>query len=174
MVRRVILAGLLIFVAGGACAARAQDGAGEEKLRDIRRLLELNGTAQAGMQAFDLLMPNMRAVFGAIFDSLPPARRALAVRIMEEETRRAFTAERMVEELVPIYERYLTAEDIKALIVFYESPAGRKLVAVQPQLIRESGVVGDKIAEEAIERIYSRYRDEKINLPGRRPPRRRL
>jgi hypothetical protein len=94
---------------------------------------------------------------------------------MEEETRRAFTAERMVEGLVPVYERYLTAEDVKALIAFYESPAGRKLVAVQPLLIRESGAVGDKIAEEALERIYSRYREEKISVPpppGRRPPRR--
>ncbi len=92
MLRRMILAGLLLFVAGAAAGARAQDGAGGEKRRDVRRLLELNGSAQASAQVFELMMPNMRGIFGALFNSLPPAKRDQAVRIMEEESRRTFTA----------------------------------------------------------------------------------
>jgi hypothetical protein len=48
-------------------------------------------------------------------------------------------------------------------------------VAMQPLLIRESGAAGEKIAEEAIERIRRRYQQAGINVPppGRQPARRR-
>jgi len=177
------LALTLLLLAAACAGARGQEAAGqanEEKLRDIRRLLQLNGSGQASVQVFEHMLPNMRNIFRGLFDNLPAKSRELAVRIMEEETRRSFTAERMVEELIPIYDRHLTAEEIKSLITFYESPAGRKFVSVVPFIIRESAGVGEKIAGEAIGRIYKRYQEAGIPSappPGQRrrgtPPRRR-
>ena len=165
---------LTLMLLALACAgARGQEGAGQaaaEKRRDIGRLLQLNGSAAASVQVFEQLLPNMREIFGTMFESMPARTRETAIRIMEEESRRGFTAERMTQELIPIYERYLTAEDVKALIAFYESPAGRKLVAVQPLLIREGSTLGEKIGSEVVERILKRYQEEGIAPPPARRP----
>jgi uncharacterized protein len=163
---------LTILLLAAACAgARGQEATGqaaEEKRPDIKRLLQLNGSGQAGVQIIEQMLPNMRNIFRGVFESLPAKSRELAVQIMEEETRRGFTAERMTEEIIPIYDRYLTAEDIKSLITFYESPAGRKFVAVLPFIIRESGGAGEKIAGEVIGRIYKRYQE--AGIPSAPPP----
>jgi hypothetical protein len=160
---------LLIAACAGARGQEAPGQAAEEKRRDIKRLLQLNGSGQASVQVFEQMLPNMSNMFRAMFESMPEATRERAVRIMEEEGRRGFTAERMVDELVPIYDTYLTGEEIKSLIAFYESPAGRKMVAVQPLIIRESGAAGEKIGNEIVERIIKRYVEEGITPPSRRP-----
>jgi hypothetical protein len=170
---------LTVMLLAAACAgARGQEAAaagqaGAEKRQDIRRLLQLNGSGEASVQVFEQLLPNMTEMFRAMLDPLPAQKRERAVRILVEEGRKTFTAERMVEELTPIYDRYLTAEEVKSLIAFYESPAGRKLVAVQPLIIREASGVGEKIGNEAVEKVISRYREEGIMPPpGRQPGRR--
>lgn len=180
MLRRIILAGLLITVAGLGAGARAQDGAGGEKRRDIKRLLALTRAGETGLQVMEQLLPNMREIYGAVLGSLAPAKRERAVAIMEEELRRQFTPEHVVEQIVPIYDRLFTAEEVKSLIAFYESPAGGKFISVMPQIIRESGAVAETLAAEAVGRVVRRFQQEGIEPPpaggARRPaprPRRR-
>ena len=164
--KRLALTLLLLAAACvGASGQEATGQAAEEKRQDIRRLLQLNGAGQAGVQIIEQMLPNMRNIYRGLFERLPARSRELAVQIMEEETRRSFTAERMVEELIPIYDKYLTAEEIKSLIAFYESPAGRKFVALMPVIIRESSGAGERIAGEAIERIRKRFQEEGIPAP---------
>jgi hypothetical protein len=54
--------------------------------------------------------------------------------------------------LVPIYDRHLTHADVTSLIEFFQSPAGKKLVSVQPEIMKESMQVGqawgEKLANE--------------------------
>ena len=173
MLRRIILAGLLIFVAGIGAGARAQEGAAEEKRRDIKRLLQLIKVGESGVLVFEQFLPEIRVILTAAMDSLPPAKRERAVVIMEEEMRREATPERVVEELIPVYERHLTAEEVKALIAFYESPAGTKFTSIQAQLIKESAVVGEKLSDAAVKRVMKRFEEEGIESPPAKPPARR-
>ncbi|MBV8860152.1 MAG: DUF2059 domain-containing protein [Acidobacteria bacterium] len=164
--KRLALTLLLLSLAcAGARGQETAEQAAAEKRQDIKRLLQLNGAGQASVQIIEQMLPSMRNVFRGLFVKLPAKSRELAVQIMEEEIRRSFTAERMVEEVIPIYDKYLTAEEVKSLIAFYESPAGRKFVAVMPFIIREGSGAGEKIAGEAIERIYKRYQEAGIPAP---------
>ena len=43
-------------------------------------------------------------------------------KFMREE----FTAETIIEMYLPIYSRHFTAQEVKQLIAFYQSPVGRK------------------------------------------------
>ena len=40
--------------------------------------------------------------------------------------------------LVPVYKKYFTPEEVKAIIAFYESPVGKKLAGQTPQITTES------------------------------------
>lgn len=170
------LALTFVLVAAACAGARGQEAAGQgaaEKRQDIRRLLQLNGSGQASVQVFEQMLPSMSEMFRVMLDTMPAQTRERAVRIMEEEGRKSFTAERMVEELVPIYDRHFTAEEIKSLIAFYESPVGKKLVGEQPNIIREASAVGEKIGNEAVERVLRRYQEEGITPPLPRQPERK-
>ena len=161
---RIIVAACLLVAAGAS--ARAQDAAAaEEKRQNIKRLLQLTKAGEVGVQFLQLTLPQMRGLYSAVLEGLPAVKRERAVKILEEELFRVFTAERVVEELVPIYDRHFTGEEIEDLIAFYESAAGKKFVAMQPQIITEANGVGQRVALEAIQAIQKKMDAEGIKLP---------
>jgi hypothetical protein len=44
----------------------------------------------------------------------------------------------LTKQMVPLYKKHFTHEDVKELINFYESPIGKKLVTKTPLLTQES------------------------------------
>ena len=61
---------------------------------------------------------------------------------------------------VPIYAKYLTHEEIKDLLRFYESPSGAKFVSVLPQITQESMLAGQtwgaNIGERALRKLQEK------------------
>ena len=59
--------------------------------------------------------------------------------------------------LAPIYVKYLSTEDLEAIIEFYNSPAGKKFAANSPFILQESMKVGEawgrKIGEDFAKRM---------------------
>lgn len=50
----------------------------------------------------------------------------------------------------PIYAGHFTTEEIKAIVVFYESPAGRKLLEESPVLLQESFAAAEKLRRDTV------------------------
>ena len=57
----------------------------------------------------------------------------------------------MVDAMVPIYQRHLSREDIEAILAFYSSPVGQKLLREQPAMMQEGMKVGGEIGRRRIE-----------------------
>lgn len=55
---------------------------------------------------------------------------------------------RMVEIMIPIYQKHLTLADLKQIIAFYESPIGKKWGAATPLISKESMQVGQQLGME--------------------------
>ena len=64
--------------------------------------------------------------------------------------KKALNADEMTELIIPVYERYLTIEDLKSVIKFYKSPGGKKLLDAQPKIIRDSMIVMKVYAEKKL------------------------
>ena len=60
---------------------------------------------------------------------------------VRESIRSSLDADEMVNQIVPVYEKYLSAEDLRSIISFYHSPAGKKLLRTQPKIIKDSMIV---------------------------------
>ena len=62
-----------------------------------------------------------------------------------------------IEFYEPIYSKYLSIEDLKELIKFYESPVGKRIVAANPAIVQEtmskSFALGQKIAGELVNEL---------------------
>jgi hypothetical protein len=50
----------------------------------------------------------------------------------------------LIDQIAIFYAEKLTLEDLTAIIGFYKSPAGAKLVAVQPEIGRQSMALGHR------------------------------
>ena len=50
----------------------------------------------------------------------------------------------LIEKIIPVYDKYYTLEDLKAVNAFYESPAGKKILSTLPQVMQESMKIGQE------------------------------
>jgi uncharacterized protein len=165
MKRLILTLAAVAFVCGAAEAQTAQAAADEAKRRDIVRLLEVSKAADASLVIMEQVTNEIRA----LFTSLPADRRERIFKIYEEEMRKEFNRAKLIETIAPIYDKHLTAEDVKGLISFYESPLGQRAVEVLPVITREAYEEGARRGEEAARRITERLISEGLLTPPETP-----
>jgi hypothetical protein len=160
----IVIASFLAPAAG----AEAVDSA---KRADIKRLLEITGSANLAVQmasaASAQMMQALRRVRPDIpEDALPVINRELTALYKE----RVNVPGGLIDKIADLYQKYFTHEEIKAVIAFYQTKTGRKLVAVLPQLMAESMIAGQEwgnsLAPEAEQRVLAALRREGF-LPAR-------
>lgn len=145
----VLLFGLSVFLESGWAQGAA-------KHDDIKTLLTLTGARAIGMRASaQVLEMYKRANTGIPADAWQEILRDAEARVEEFVT----------ERLVPIYDQYLSHDDIKALIVFYESPLGKKLLHVMPQMSQESMMAGQAWGKDFAENVHKKLAERGIKLP---------
>jgi hypothetical protein len=59
----------------------------------------------------------------------------------------------LLYQMVPIYSRYYTREEITGLIAFYETPLGRKFVKEVPQILQEGGAANQAWIQRLVEEM---------------------
>jgi hypothetical protein len=73
---------------------------------------------------------------------------------LEKEFKK-FSMDDLIEMLVPVYQKYLTREELEEIIAFYETPVGRKFAENTPALTQETMQVGQKWGMQIGEKIDS-------------------
>jgi hypothetical protein len=117
------------------------------KEADIRRLLEVAGTKSLMTEVMNNMAKNLRPV---LVNSLPPGdyRAKLIDLFLEKFMARANDEfPKLAEGAIPIYDKYLSDEDIKGLIQYYQTPLGRKTLSVLPMIFAEMQSQGQKLGE---------------------------
>jgi hypothetical protein len=159
---------VLVLLLGGVCAA--QDGPSSSadenpnqsvaaaarankapkidpaKEADIRRLLDITGAGTLATQTMDQMEKDMRPL---IANALPAGdyREKLLDLFFEKFHSKRDPAE-LINLVVPVYDKYLSDDDIKGLIQLYQTPIGRKVIEVLPKVASESQAAGAKWGEQ--------------------------
>lgn len=68
---------------------------------------------------------------------------------------------RLAELYTPIYQKYLTLDDLKKVIAFYESPTGKKLGASTPAMMAEGMQMGQQLGMEIATELQ-----QELQAPG--------
>jgi hypothetical protein len=72
------------------------------------------------------------------------------------------------EPVIAIYDANFSADEIKQLVAFYQSPVGRKIVIQSPQLMQQSVAMGQSWGQQAgahaIERIRAAAKQKGYDL----------
>lgn len=129
-----------ILLSGLWLHAPAQQTPTAEKRADIERFLELTDALAFGQQLSQAFTAQMTNVLGAANPAAPPglldATRDIVDAVIADEMP-AFA-----EEVVLIYDRHFTHDEIRGFIEFYSSDLGRKATRVLPQITQESMMAG--------------------------------
>lgn len=121
---------------------KAQDE--DAKLADIKKLLELTGSAKLGRQTMEFML-------GSFKKSMPDVPAEFWDEFMKE-----VNDDELINLVAPIYAKHYTHEDIKKLIAFYESDIGQKSIQVTPLIVQESQLVGQQWGAQIAEKIKTR------------------
>jgi len=164
-----IKAVLLVAVLSLSTLALAEELTDAKKAA-IRELMDITGSAQRGEMFAAVFLQQMTMALRSINPEIPPR----AYTIMEEEINAVIRKEMLEKDslyelIYPVYHKYLTLEDTRALIAFYNTPVGRKTIRVMPQLTQEAMQAGKLWGQslDAImhQRIADRLEKEGINSP---------
>jgi len=64
------------------------------------------------------------------------------------------------DEMARLYATHFTEQELKAILVFYQSPAGQKLLEVQPTVIESSMRFAQDWANKLSDQVIAKMRDE--------------
>lgn len=131
------------------------------KEADIRNLIELTGTRDiiqaSASQAIEAYREKLLA-------ALPENSRSeeFADEFMKDYQAR-FNADQLTDNLVALYDKHFSAEEIKGLLQFYGSPLGQRAAKEMPVIVREaqraSQALNQSVTRDVLQELKGKYPD---------------
>lgn len=120
-----------------------------EKRADIRKLIELTGLEDVVILSADSVVDRIFPILRKAIARDNPAVTEAVLAIMKRTTlslvkRQISSPKGLVDRVIPIYDRHYTHAEIRALIKFYESPLGKKMASIRPEITKEGVVVAEQ------------------------------
>jgi len=143
---------IALALAGTVAADELTDG----KRADIKRLMKLSGTDSIGNRVGQAVAQQIRS---AIEQQVPVQKQRVmdvADDVLEQWTRQFASDEELLRELVGIYARSFTHEEIEQLIDFYETDLGQKVITEMPRIAAESMRVGQRVAQRLVPELEAK------------------
>ena len=138
--------GLLFLAAFVLLTFGAQAQSAEFKA-SVRKLMAVSGS-----DATLKMIPEQ--ILSMIEQQAPALPESVKVEIQAMFSEEALLS--LMDRMVPIYAKYYTQQDMDDLIAFYDTPLGKKLSTVQPQITLESMSVAQQWAAEIGQKVASK------------------
>jgi hypothetical protein len=146
--------------------ARAQD-ADPKAIELGTELVDLAGSKGMMNQMVDQIGPSLTQ----LVVQANPGKEAAVTDVMQRFVlpRIRDSLPELLHEGALLYARHFTTDELGELIAFYKSPVGMKLVAEQPQMLREMSAVaqawGQKIALDALKSYADEFKKRGLQTP---------
>jgi hypothetical protein len=112
---------------------------------DIRRLFEVGGTKAAMTEMMTRMEKNLKV----LANSFPAGEyRDQLIDLFLEKFHAKADPQAMLELAVPVYDKYLSDDEIEGLIQSYSTPLGQKALHTYPKLMSECFEAGSKWGEQ--------------------------
>jgi uncharacterized protein len=139
---KAILCAAICVMLAAAVGLAGQDAvpADRPSREEVLRFLDLMQVRSRLTQITDGVKKTMKSGAQASFRRQlpdPTAEQMAKVDGLADAAFREFPTDDLIEAMVPIYQRHLTKSDLDAIVAFYDSPAGKKLLQEQPAMMSE-------------------------------------
>lgn len=139
----------------GSASPQSGSGIDPTKEADIRSLMELVGARDMVQDGANNAIEQSRE---KLLATVPNDEKGQAfVNAFSASYQKKFAVDQVTEQLVSIYDKHYTDDEIKGLLQFYGSPLGQKVAAESPKISREVQVAvraaSGKAAREALAEV---------------------
>jgi uncharacterized protein len=128
---------------------------------DIRALLELVGARDQVQESVHQTAEQYRE---RLLTSVPNSDKGQSfVNTTINEYEKRYDVDRVNEQLIALYDKHYTDDEIKSLLQFYGSPLGQKVAAESPKIFRE---IQETTRSEAAKAVKDALQQAKLDNPG--------
>jgi uncharacterized protein len=120
----------------------------------VRKLLGLLRVRDELQITLDAMKQQVKAGAAQTFSDKvpdPTPEQLKSVNFIVDDVFSGLSLDDLIKDLVPVYQRHLTRSDVRALIAFYSSPPGQKILREQPAMIKESMQVAGAAQQRRME-----------------------
>lgn len=128
---------------------------------DIRQLMDLVGTKAIVTRMMTNMEDSMKPL---LLNAFPPGQyRERLVQLFMEKFHTKVNADSLMDVSIPIYAQYLSDDEVKQLIQFFQTPLGQKWISVLPQV--QAGVQpkarawGERMGRESMMEVLQEHPD---------------
>lgn len=134
---------------------------------DIERYLQVMHSREMMNQMVDAMLKPVHKMMHEQYmqqkDSLPPDFEARMGKMMDDMMK-DMPWQEMLDAMVPAYQKHLTKDDIDALIAFYSSPTGQKVLREMPSLMADSMDAMMPVMRKYIDKVSQRMHEEVLAM----------
>jgi hypothetical protein len=143
----------------------------DEMQADTKTLLELTGALNIGEQMGNTVSRQIITAMNSQNANVPDGATDVIVEVVRGHISDFINSPELIDGLVAIYAKHYTHEDILALIEFYESPLGTKMIATGQPIAQESSQFGQTLFLQRVPLIQQDIR-ERLQASGliQQPP----
>jgi hypothetical protein len=134
---------------------------------EVIRFMDLMQVRARMEQLLEGMKKGMKTGAAASFKlRLPAATPEQLARVdsVTETVFKDFPVDEIIDGIVPIYQKHLTKADLEAVIAFYSSAAGQKLLKEQPAMMAEGMQVGQDVMLRKLPDIEERLKTKVAQL----------
>jgi hypothetical protein len=139
--------------------AAAQRPINQEKLADIRSLLELMGVRDIVADAENKGLEQFRTNLTATAPNNQRGQEFVGAFVTAYQQK--FNPDDVSDEVAAVYDRHFTGQEIKGLLQFYGSPLGQKYAAEMPRVSFETQAatrqLSGRVAREVLKELRKQY-----------------
>ena len=115
---------------------------------NIKKLLEVTGASKLGAQVMDMMIQSYKKNVSQVPDEF------------WDDFRKEFDSDTLLKMVVPIYAEYYSDTEITELVAFYQTPLGKKVISVTPDIMTKSMQAGEALGKAAAEKIMTALIDK--------------
>jgi uncharacterized protein len=140
MKRRLTLLFVLTSLIAGTLFAQTQQSVPATRA-DILKLLDVMDTKAQVRQTMQQVMAQSQVMAHQAMKKRHPEMTAEQLARMDRESAeiaKTYPVDTIIEDMIPVYQKHLTKADVDAMIAFYSSPSGKKILQEMPSIMAES------------------------------------
>jgi len=162
---RIAVAAVCLLISGASMAQTPSGQSNDKKQAIVQQLIAITGLSKLGDQIVTMVLPQSLNAVKRANPRITDEDLAELRRVGLEEFRAAMP--QFMEGVGKIYEGAFSQQELEALLAFYKSPLGQKVIETMPTLLQQSHALGiawgmqvgkrmkERIDEEARRRGYA-------------------
>src|ERR1700735_2306053 len=160
--KRPALALLACLVLASVSFAQQNDANAPASKADIQRYLDAMHTRDMMKSMMEVMTVQMRKTVHEQLQKQQnlPADAEERLNKSTDDQLKAFPYDELIDVMIPVYQKHLTKGDVDALVAFYESPTGAKMLKEMPAMTAESMQAASGVMQKMMADATQRVNDQ--------------